>query len=63
MNTPLKIVRLTERLLSLLQRGNLNNPDNANWFNIFNVVFEIVSAYGTVGLSLGVGFDNFSYVS
>lgn len=38
----------------------MNNPENATWFNIFNVIFEIVSAYGTVGLSLGVGFDNFS---
>jgi len=43
-----------------MQRGQLNDQDNANWFNIFNVIFELVSAYGTVGLSLGVGYDNFS---
>ena len=42
------------------QRGQLNDRDNATWFNIFNVIFELVSAYGTVGLSLGVGYDNFS---
>ena len=34
--------------------------DNATWFNIFNIIFELVSAYGTVGLSLGVPYDNFS---
>ena len=52
------------------------DPDNASWFNIFNIseltavwlscsssneyivllVFEIVSAYGTVGLSTGVPY-------
>ena len=49
------------------------NPDNASWFNPFNIselttpsdqsnnlnaplVFEIVSAYGTVGLSTGVPY-------
>ena len=42
-----------------LQRGSLSD-DNATWFNIFNVIFELVSAYGTVGLSLGVPYDNFS---
>jgi hypothetical protein len=30
------------------------------WFNIFSVIFEIVSAYGTVGLSLGSSNNNFS---
>lgn len=42
------------------QRGQLNNNDNATWFNIFNIIFELVSAYGTVGLSLGLPYDNYS---
>jgi Trk-type K+ transport system membrane component len=40
-------------MLTMPQRDNLDNPDNISWFNIFNVIFELVSAYGTVGLSLG----------
>lgn len=52
------------------QRHGLDDEDNASWFNIFNIrkccflsptqalisfsVFELVSAYGTVGLSLGL---------
>ena len=38
--------------------GNADEP----WFNIFSVIFEIVSAYGTVGLSLGSSNANFSSV-
>lgn len=38
--------------------GNAEEP----WFNIFSVIFEIVSAYGTVGLSLGSSNANFSLV-
>lgn len=45
---------------SRFQRGNLVNPENSGWFNIFNVIFELVSAYGTVGLSLGIPTDNYS---
>ena len=40
----------------------MNNLDEP-WFNIFSVVFEIVSAYGTVGLSLGSSNANFSSVN
>lgn len=29
------------------------NPDNEGWFNQFSMLFEVVSAYATVGLSLG----------
>ncbi|TFK56779.1 TrkH-domain-containing protein [Heliocybe sulcata] len=36
------------------------NPDNATWFNQFTIIFEIVSAYATVGLSLGIPTQNYS---
>ncbi|KAA1476458.1 hypothetical protein DENSPDRAFT_807240 [Dentipellis sp. KUC8613] len=48
-------------LVCIVERGNINNPDNFSWFTIFNVVFELVSAYGTVGLSLGVPYANYSF--
>ncbi|KAI9633595.1 cation transport protein-domain-containing protein [Dioszegia hungarica] len=48
-------------LVCIIERGNLVNPENSGWFNIFNVIFELVSAYGTVGLSLGIPTDNYSF--
>jgi Trk-type K+ transport system membrane component len=30
------------------------NPNNDTWFNQFQIMFELVSAYSTVGLSLGI---------
>jgi len=47
-------------LICIAERGQLRNPDNVSWFTIFAVFFEIVSAYGTVGLSLGVPSKNYS---
>ncbi|KAL7412684.1 cation transport protein-domain-containing protein [Mrakia frigida] len=47
-------------LVCIIERGAINNPDNESYFNIFAILFELVSAYGTVGLSLGVSYDNFS---
>jgi len=47
-------------LICVSERGQLRNPDNASWFTIFAVSFEIVSAYGTVGLSLGAPSKNYS---
>ncbi|WWC86168.1 uncharacterized protein L201_001041 [Kwoniella dendrophila CBS 6074] len=46
-------------LICIIERGHIND-ENDN-FNIFNVIFELVSAYGTVGLSTGVTYDNFSF--
>ncbi|RSH85304.1 low affinity potassium transporter [Saitozyma podzolica] len=48
-------------LLCIIERGPLNDTANATWFNIFSIIFELVSAYGTVGLSLGVPYDNYSF--
>ena len=44
------------------QRDHLGNGTDATWFNVFTIIFELVSAYGTVGLSLGVSYDNYSWV-
>ena len=41
----------------------LSDDNNATWFNVFDIIFELVSAYGTVGLSLGVPYDNYSCVA
>ncbi|KAF8633452.1 hypothetical protein AX17_004621 [Amanita inopinata Kibby_2008] len=48
-------------LVCIVERGNLDNPDNASWFTIFNILFEVVSAYGTVGLSIGIPTANYSF--
>ncbi|KAF8346023.1 cation transport protein-domain-containing protein [Amanita rubescens] len=47
-------------LICIIERDKLVNLENAGWFNIFNILFEIVSAYGTVGLSTGVPSANYS---
>ncbi|CCA66433.1 related to potassium transporter TRK-1 [Serendipita indica DSM 11827] len=47
-------------LICIIERGPLSDNTELRWFDIFTVIFELVSAYGTVGLSLGVPFDNFS---
>ena len=41
-------------ITTFLQRGNLMAADNEGWFNQFSFLFEIVSAYATIGLSLGI---------
>ncbi|KAF8070723.1 cation transport protein-domain-containing protein [Lyophyllum atratum] len=53
-------VALALFLICVNERHNLDNPAVAVWFNIFTVIFELVSAYGTVGLSLGTPNNNFS---
>jgi hypothetical protein len=53
-------VALSLWLVCIIERGALNDPKNYEWMNVFNIIFELVSAYGTVGLSLGVPFDNYS---
>lgn len=46
----------------IIERPNLNDKQKWDYMNVFNIIFELVSAYGTVGLSLGVSHDNFSLV-
>ncbi|KAF9047413.1 cation transport protein-domain-containing protein [Panaeolus papilionaceus] len=47
-------------LICCAEAARIDNPANATWFNIFNILFELVSAYGTVGLSLGIPDQNYS---
>ncbi|EKM53378.1 uncharacterized protein PHACADRAFT_211077 [Phanerochaete carnosa HHB-10118-sp] len=48
-------------LVCIVEKDNLENPDNLSWFTIFTIVFELVSAYGSVGLSLGLPYANYSF--
>ncbi|EPQ55187.1 hypothetical protein GLOTRDRAFT_111153 [Gloeophyllum trabeum ATCC 11539] len=48
-------------LLCIIERHNIDAEDNQSWFNIFSIIFELVSAYGTVGLSLGLPTANYSF--
>ncbi|OJT05481.1 Low-affinity potassium transport protein [Trametes pubescens] len=48
-------------LVCIIEKNGLEDEANNNWFTIFTVVFELVSAYGTVGLSLGVPYANYSF--
>ncbi|KAI5995376.1 cation transport protein-domain-containing protein [Pisolithus marmoratus] len=48
-------------LVCIIEVNNLDNPNLQGWFNIFTIIFELVSAYGSVGLSLGVPNQNYSF--
>ncbi|KAJ7772100.1 cation transport protein-domain-containing protein [Mycena maculata] len=48
-------------LVCIIERHAIDLEANYGWFNIFSVVFELVSAYGTVGLSLGIPTANYSF--
>ena len=47
-------------LICIIERDDIQDPGSNGWFTIFSCLFELTSAYGTVGLSLGTPFDNFS---
>ncbi|KAI0767347.1 TrkH-domain-containing protein [Fomes fomentarius] len=47
-------------LVCIIERKNLTNSEKMSYFNIFTLLFELVSAYGTVGLSLGIPGFNYS---
>ncbi|PFH45965.1 hypothetical protein AMATHDRAFT_8427 [Amanita thiersii Skay4041] len=47
-------------LVAIIERNNLLD-ENKKWFDMFRIVFELVSAFGGIGFSLGVPYDNFSF--
>ncbi|KAJ6542799.1 potassium transporter [Mycena capillaripes] len=47
-------------LVAVIERHNLLDEDK-KWFDLFRIVFELVSAFGGIGLSLGLPSDNFSF--
>ncbi|KAK9899237.1 hypothetical protein P389DRAFT_209225 [Cystobasidium minutum MCA 4210] len=46
--------------ICIVERTNIDDPATDSYFNIFTIMFEVVSAYGTVGLSLGSPNANYS---
>ncbi|KAE8259324.1 hypothetical protein A4X13_0g1092 [Tilletia indica] len=47
-------------LVCVIEKTEIEDPVSNGWFDVFHILFELVSAYGTVGLSTGTPFDNFS---
>lgn len=45
-------------LICIIERGKIVQGQDG--FSIFSILFEVTSAYGTVGLSLGVSYDDYS---
>ncbi|KAK0227557.1 potassium transporter [Armillaria fumosa] len=48
-------------LVTIIERGNIMDVDK-KWFDMFRVLFELVSAFSGIGLSLGLPSDNMSFV-
>lgn len=40
-------------IISIIERDQILNPDKP-WFDLFRILFELVSAFGGIGLSLGL---------
>lgn len=36
--------------------------EDKKWFDVFRVLFELVSAFGGIGLTLGLPYNNYSFV-
>lgn len=47
-------------LICIIEKTNIEDPASNGWFTVFSCLFELTSAYGTVGLSTGTPYDNFS---
>jgi len=47
-------------LICVFERGKLLDPSRSSYMTVFAILFEVVSGYGTVGLSLGVTGQNYS---
>lgn len=47
-------------LVCIIERAAIQDPATNGWFTVFSCLFELTSAYGTVGLSTGTPTDAFS---
>ncbi|KAI0666217.1 cation transport protein-domain-containing protein [Trametes maxima] len=47
--------------ICIIERTKIMDDANAPWFNVFRIVFELVSAFGGIGLTLGIPTQNFSF--
>jgi Cation transport protein len=48
-------------IVAIIERDNLMD-ESKRWFNMFSLIFELVSAFAGIGLSLGfLGVHNFAY--
>ncbi|CDO70946.1 hypothetical protein BN946_scf184829.g55 [Trametes cinnabarina] len=45
----------------IIERTKIMDDENAPWFNVFRIVFELVSAFGGIGLTLGIPTQNYSF--
>ncbi|KAG2005785.1 potassium transporter [Coprinopsis cinerea AmutBmut pab1-1] len=48
-------------LILVIERENIMDEDK-KWFDVFRVIFELVSAFGGIGLTLGIPTDNYGFV-
>jgi len=46
-------------LISIIERTQI--VYGGDYFTVFAILFEVVSAYGTVGISMGVPYDDYSF--
>ena len=47
--------------IACFERGKFLDPSRADYFTIFRIIFECTSAYSTIGLSMGLPFNNYSF--
>ncbi|KAH8101386.1 TrkH-domain-containing protein [Cristinia sonorae] len=45
----------------VIERTMIMDDNNAPWFNLFRIVFELVSAFGGIGLTLGIPTENYAF--
>ncbi|KAI0697181.1 cation transport protein-domain-containing protein [Cytidiella melzeri] len=48
-------------IICIIERTIIMDDVNAPWFNLFRILFELVSAFGGIGLSLGIPTENYSF--
>ena len=48
-------------VIACFERGKFLDPSRGEYFDIFRLIFECTSGYSTIGLSMGVPFNNYSF--